>query len=62
MKVCREGHRHNDYRCMECNRAACAARYIRFKEQLAVKAKAERAEYKALKAAANSLNITESEK
>ncbi|MET3705889.1 hypothetical protein ABIB17_000488 [Arthrobacter sp. UYEF6] len=41
---------------MECNRAISAARYIKFKEEIAAKAKADRAEYKALKAAAAAQN------
>lgn len=60
MKICRKGHRHNDARCMSCNRAACAARYLKNKAEIAAKAKAQRAEYKALKAAAQAKEIAAS--
>jgi hypothetical protein len=45
---------------MSCNRAACAARYLKNKAEIAAKAKAQRAEYKALKAAAQAKEIAAS--
>lgn len=52
IKTCNKGHRHSDEYCKVCQRNRCAARYQRKREGILAKAKAQREEYKQLKAAA----------